>query len=614
MVTEKTLFLKTHPCVRGLADEAVGEIAEACEVMRFSPGEIVHRANDVVTAIYFVVQGRLRLSTLDLRNNETLQGFQTAGGQFGGLAAMTSEPLAATCSAVDPTLILRLDIGRAIELTRLHEPFRINVARLVSESVKQTLFPAKRPRKPNFVALLHHSPETRQVSRRLYARLTTLGERIAVLRDDCEWPPIDGVLERRVDPLSSEETRLQVSDWLEQDCRIFFDVGTSIDPRRGKVALEACVQVYWCVTPANWQSSVDLLRELQSDAPALREKVIIVWLLDRETEAPCAASLRELCAGDIKMTLRSPQDRENLVLANGFERLLHMVRGLQIGIALGGGAARGMAHLGVLKALEENGIFVDQIAGTSAGAMTGTLYASGMGVDYSVESFVNGLKPSWPFSIMPRGDEWYLLYKYRRRHFDPMLREYLSDKRLEQLPVVIKTITLDLICGQVVIRDRGDAVNGILESINLPVLSLPIIRDGQALIDGGMINNVPADVLVSSGCNFVIAVSVTAKMEQEFAYNKPDTPADAMKRASTIQTVMRTYLVQNTSINARGVQPADIVIEPDVSQFELTEFSRTDELAMIGEQATLEALPAIKALLHQLDPQLFPVVDPQQPR
>jgi predicted acylesterase/phospholipase RssA len=165
---------------------------------------------------------------------------------------------------------------------------------------------------------------------------------------------------------------------------------------------------------------------------------------------------------------------------------------------------------------------------------------------------------------------------------------------------------VDLISGKAVVRGTGDAVHGILESINLPVLSKPINRHGQALVDGGLIDNVPADVLVSKGCNFVIAVSVTAKMEAEFARNRPDTPASEMRPASTIQTLLRSYLVQSYNINSIGVQPADIVIEPDVTGFDLSEFARTDELAAIGERTTVEAIPQIRKLLNRLDGDLFP--------
>ena len=79
-----------------------------------------------------------------------------------------------------------------------------------------------------------------------------------------------------------------------------------------------------------------------------------------------------------------------------------------------------------------------------------------------------------------------------------------------------------------------------------------------------------------------------------------------MRPASTIQTLLRSFLVQSHSINSIGVEPADIVIEPDVTGFQLTEFTRTDELAAIGQRATLDAIDAIKTHLNRLDPQLFP--------
>jgi NTE family protein len=281
-------------------------------------------------------------------------------------------------------------------------------------------------------------------------------------------------------------------------------------------------------------------------------------------------------------------------------------------VALGGGGARGMSHLGVLKAFEQNRIVIDMIAGTSAGAMTGVFYASGLDCDYSANQFSIDLRPGWIFRHIPRGGHWYLVYKYRRGQFDPMLRKYIHDWRLEQLSVPCLSVTVDLVAGNSVVREQGDATRAILESINLPVLSVPICRDGQALIDGGIINNIPADVLVSKGCNFVIAVSVTAKMEKEFCDIAADKPAPRQK-PSVVQTLLRSLQVQSYSLNDFGVGPADVVIAPDVRGVDLTEFMRAKELAAIGEAATLQEIPKIRQLLARLDPQLFSTGGSHQP-
>jgi predicted acylesterase/phospholipase RssA len=264
-----------------------------------------------------------------------------------------------------------------------------------------------------------------------------------------------------------------------------------------------------------------------------------------------------------------------------------------------------MAHLGILKVLEENGIVIDMIAGTSVGAMTGVLYCSGMEPDDNVERFIEDLRPPWIFRILPNGGYWYLLWKYRRGHFDSMLRKYLKQSRLEQLTIPVQSVTVDLISGQPIIRSEGDAVHAITESINLPVLSRPINRNGQALVDGGIVNNVPADTLVKNGCNFVIAASVTANINQEFASNQATTPTHQMKRASAISTILRTYVVQNVNMNSVGVAPADFVIQPDISEFGITEFTRADEMAEIGKSTTRELIPKLKELLRSIDAPLF---------
>lgn len=125
-------------------------------------------------------------------------------------------------------------------------------------------------------------------------------------------------------------------------------------------------------------------------------------------------------------------------------------------------------------------------------------------------------------------------------------------------------------------------------------------------------NNVPANLLVANGCNIVIAASVTKELKPEFASNNPDTPTSKMKSASFIQTLLRTYVVQNVNMNSVGVAPADIVIQPDVTEFDITEFTRAKEMAAIGEETTIAAMPKLKELLAKFDDKVFPPADPNQ--
>jgi predicted acylesterase/phospholipase RssA len=237
--------------------------------------------------------------------------------------------------------------------------------------------------------------------------------------------------------------------------------------------------------------------------------------------------------------------------------------------------------------------------------MTGAIYAAGLDPEYATQVFKADLQPSWIFRQLPGGGYWYLLYKYRRNKFDSMLRKYIGRARMEQLQLPMFTVAVDLFEGEPVVREVGDATMGILESINLPPLSLPIFQSNRALVDGGLLNNIPANVLVAKGCNFVVASSVTAKLEKDFVGIRCKGRSLSNGFVSTIQVIMRQNMIQGFNMNSVGVQPADFVVAPDVTSFDISEFTRADEMAVIGETTTNESIAKLRKMLSKLDSQLF---------
>ena len=339
-----------------------------------------------------------------------------------------------------------------------------------------------RPR-PAIVTILHHTEASRPLAGLLAKHLTKFGERPCVAGDDERWKPSGEApfrsLVDRGQVIDAAERQRILKEWTSHG-RLLVDVSVDLGVDHLAEVISFSEIVLWCVREQDSASAVDALRALQARVPALREKVRIVWTLPGfATVAPYVPEVMQYSARDFKVTFDPPGDKSNGgLLSNGSERIVHHLRGVQIGLALGGGAARGMAHLGVLKALEDNGIVVDIVAGTSAGAMTGTLYAGGVGPQRSIECFKHDLLPSWFFRQLPAGGYWYLLYKYRLNRFEPMLRKYLGHARMEQLLVPMVTMSVDLIEGTSLVRDTGDATVNILESINLPPLSLPLLSQG----------------------------------------------------------------------------------------------------------------------------------------
>ena len=155
------------------------------------------------------------------------------------------------------------------------------------------------------------------------------------------------------------------------------------------------------------------------------------------------------------------------------------------------------------------------------------------------------------------------------------------------------------------VRGVDDAANGVLASINLPPLSLPILESGHAYVDGGLLNNIPANVLVAKGCNFVIASSVTAKLEKDFIEIRSKEHQRSRRFFSSIQVIMRQTMIQGYNMNSIGVGPADFVLAPDVTSFDISEFTRVDEMARIGEATTNENIAKLRKMLNRLDPKLF---------
>ena len=543
-------LLKVHEYFRGISDEALRDVMVFGKVRQFAVGEIVHQPEGFPQQhpVYF------EWSLESYEGRCTWEGnlpyaLRDAGEQMGMMLAALQEPLPVRIIALEPTVILEIAFEDAMTLSLKHPDLRQLWLRANAGAVRQVYFGATQKRAPMILGLIHQSPLSHTTAVQLINRLCKIGENIAVFSDAEHWQEMPGVRYRSMShegrPLTNEEIRRQAIEWQDAN-RIVFDVDSQFTQNKAVEFMQLVDRAIFFVPASESEAAVNRLRSMEVVARGWRDKLCVAWLLDEgRIVAPIIRDMQDYVCRDFKIATTSPQSPLGQSLNNGLERLVHDLRGVRIGVALGGGAARGMSHLGILKALEQSGIVVDMIAGTSAGALTGIVYASGLDASYSASQFSSDLKPSWPFRLLPRSNQWYLLYKYRRGHFEPMLRNYLHDWRLEQLCIPCCTVTVDLVGGNSVVRGQGDAVHAVLESINLPVLSAPIVRSGQALVDGGLVNNIPANVLVSLGCNFVIAVTVTAKIEKKFCEITPEQSILPRKRPGVVQTILRSLLVQN---------------------------------------------------------------------
>ncbi|NMB02543.1 MAG: patatin family protein [Firmicutes bacterium] len=247
----------------------------------------------------------------------------------------------------------------------------------------------------------------------------------------------------------------------------------------------------------------------------------------------------------------------------------------KIGIALGSGAARGLASLGVLQVLVEEQIPIDIVCGTSAGAVVGGLYASGSDL-YLLGRMVNELDwndlTSW--TLRSRG----LVSSDKIRN---VLRMLTRDQHFEDLPVAAAAVATDLLTGKEVVLNSGSVADAVTASLSIPAVFVPVERDGMLLADGALVNRVPTDVCRRIGADFVIAVDVGWAPLRSSIRNLPDV---------IIQTI---DILSRQAALYQGNE-ADVLIEPDLGNVTLTQLNRSEEIIAKGRQATLAALPELR--------------------
>ena len=255
----------------------------------------------------------------------------------------------------------------------------------------------------------------------------------------------------------------------------------------------------------------------------------------------------------------------------------------RLGLAFSGGAARGLAHVGVLKVLSEHGVRADCVAGTSAGAIIGGAVASGMSVE-EIEKIGRALR--WRdlgrVTISRLGVQSNAVIEdYVRRHF--------PRTRFEELHVPFAAVATDLRMGAaVVMRDEGDVAFAIRASCAVPGWYVPV-TDGQGrqLVDGGLVANLPVSVVRALGAEVVVAVDVN--FEGAKFLGPP---------ASVVGVLLQSMIVVQRAAVEHQRQLADVVISPPVGHLRWDEMRRADEFIEAGVEAARAAMPAIKELLE----------------
>jgi len=253
--------------------------------------------------------------------------------------------------------------------------------------------------------------------------------------------------------------------------------------------------------------------------------------------------------------------------------------GKRLGLALGGGAARGFAHLGVLKVLAEEGIEVHAVAGTSAGSLVGALYCAGKSWE---EIRKIGHRIEWPDLVSPT---WPSLGLVRTDKLEKVVDRLLEGSSFGELDVPFKAVAVDIQVGEVVIMDRGSVAKAVRASASIPGIFEPTIWEDRYLVDGGLMNDVPVDVVRAMGAEVVLGVDLN---RDRISTGKPQNMVDILLRTLNIMIYQSTQAARRT---------ADIMVAPELAGFAYQDLNRLDELIERGEAAMRGHLEELRRLL-----------------
>lgn len=278
----------------------------------------------------------------------------------------------------------------------------------------------------------------------------------------------------------------------------------------------------------------------------------------------------------------------------------------KVGLVLSGGAARGLAHVGVLKALEEQGIHIDAIAGTSMGAVIGGLYASGYKID-ELEKLA--LSIDWKDALSDAPDREDVPFRRKQDDRDFLIKQKLSfrddgslglplgviqgqnlslllesllahssDIRdFDKLPIPFRAVATDIVNGEKVVFRKGHLPQVIRASMSIPAVFAPVEINGQLLVDGGMVDNIPVDVAREMGVDIVIVVDI-------------GTPLRGRKELSTVFDILNQSITlmtrTNSEVQLASLKPDDILIQPALASYGATDFGRSADIINAGYRAT----------------------------
>ncbi|MCC9603320.1 patatin-like phospholipase family protein [Stieleria sp. JC731] len=571
----------------GLSNDGLENVLSAFQPRSFEAGSMIVQAGDPGDELFLITAGRVRVWSGDgPAVAERTLSMMGPGEHFGEASVISGSPRSATVSAITYVEAMVLSGDDYRRLVKSYPELLENVTRSLTSRLSQMNVARQSGKQPkrglHSLAVIVQDDAGWRLAESLIATLRSTKQIVQpiLLCDQPEQCPQD--FDRDALRVQPSELGITIAERIDQSLSVTIASGVNA----ASAAVQECNRIVFAVSASKGLAESN--QSLFDKIPPHRRPVVAL-MFDGDGKTRPNMNLQES-----SVRCRHQGNGLNAKFAtDGVMRLYRHLAGRRIGLALGGGGARGIAHIGVLEVFQRAGVVFDSIAGTSAGAIVTAAVGLGFKPAEVGDFFRQEMVPPSFMAKRSSTRRIFLLHSFRGGRFETKLRRYMGELTFQQADLPLSITTLDLISGEQQIRRDGDLVQAVLQSINHPVFGRPIIQDGQMLVDGGVLMNVPASVLRSEGCDQVISIDVGSTITTDYGKDRKGN----LKKPSYFSTLLRAMDISRRHCSALHREESDLIIIPQTSDFRIEDFHAVDALIDAGREAGEKAIDNVKRLV-----------------
>lgn len=489
-------LISSVPLFKGVGAKLISELEPQMEWIFLPGGETLMRQGDKADGMYVVVNGSLVYEVKNHQNRIVSTGYFSKGDIIGEIALLTGEPRTATVVATLSCEIVKISTSAFESVFSKHPPSMLAITKLIVERLTDDRMGRRSTRQARNIITLF--PLQKDISVRSFAE--SLSQALKKFGRT-------SIVESRYLKKQIRNTEYAVSDILEslytlQDSHEFLILCPDFDNKLWTETILHHTNRILMLCEANKggglsPEEIRYLGDNEDSYGAMRELVLLYS--DPNEKPKDTASLTRIRKTDVVRHIRTYSN-------HGFESLARFITGRSIGLALGGGGAKGLAHIGLMKAMQEENIPIDMIGGTSAGALMASIYAMGNDAP-SMERISKALmsdKKTLNDYTIP------VVSLIRGKKFNTVIKDFVGDTLIEDLWLPYFAVATSLTKAQKVIIDSGPVWKALRASASIPGVLPPFYENNDLLVDGAMLDNIPGAVMRQKGADYVISVALSA--------------------------------------------------------------------------------------------------------